>query len=74
MVHDPVTFPMVASRATVIDTGLSFMTPSCSSTIFSLNLLRLFRKRDFSGKEAFMAVTPIFTESTHLVRQMEVRF
>ena len=41
MVHDPVTFPMVASRATVIDTGLSFkMTPPCSSIIFSHDLFK----------------------------------
>ena len=44
MVHNPVTFPEVNSRGTVID----------------------------SGKEAFLAVSSIHTESSEFVRDMEV--
>ena len=45
MAHNPVSFPEVSSKGTVID----------------------------AGKEAFLAVTPIHTESSPAVRDMEVQ-
>ena len=45
MVHNPITFPEVSSKGTVID----------------------------SGKEAFLAVSSIHTESSEFVRAMDVK-